>query len=212
MTRFADANNATEAAKANIRIFVAVALDFTSGVIRVHDGIGSITWGGNTYEGVGKFGSIETVDESAEVIARPVTLLLSGVESGLISTALTEAYQGRTATIFLGFMNLDTGALIATPETAWEGRMNQMNVSMSAGAATIKLTCEHRLRREPRIGRYTDQDQQILFVGDRFFDLIPDIKGFVAKWGDRDAIYPAAPIGGGTGGMYEGQEFTRYRV
>lgn len=213
MTRFADANNSTEAAKPSIRIFVAVAMDFSSGIVRVHDGVGDVTFGGNTYDGVGRLGSIEAVDESVEIIAKPLTLTLSGVESGLLSSALTEVYQGRAVTVYLGFMNLDTGALIGTPETAWEGKMNQMSISAAAGTAAIKLTCEHRLRREPIIARYTDQDQNLLFSGDRFFDLIPSIKGFVAKWGDRDAIYQVA-TGTGQGGNQMGDYGigTRYRL
>jgi hypothetical protein len=67
--------------------------------------------------------------------------------------------------------------------------MNQMSISSSEGTAEIRLTCEHRLRREPRIARYTNEDQQLLFSGDKFFDLVPNIKGFVSRWGDRDSSY-----------------------
>lgn len=193
MTRFASATNSTEAAKNAVRLFVAVDLDFASGHVRVHDGIGQIAWGGNTYEGIGQFGGIEAVSESTDVIARPLSLTLSGVDSSLVSVTMTEVYQNRQATIFVGFVNESTNAVVATPETAWEGRMNQMTLSAAGGAANIRLTCEHRLRREPRIARYTNEDQQLLFSGDKFFDLVPSIKGFVARWGDRDAGYGGVP-------------------
>jgi len=184
VTRFASATNSTEADKKAIRMFIAVALDFTSGMVRVHDGLGSITWGGNSYEGVGTLGGIEQVDESVEVIARPLSLTLSGVETSLVSTAMTETYQNRTVTIYLGFLDETTNAVIDTPEVSWEGRMNQMSISSSDGGAAIRLTCEHRLRREMRIARYTNEDQQLLHSGDRFFDLVTSIKGFVSKWGE----------------------------
>jgi hypothetical protein len=165
-------------------MFIAVALDFTSGMVRVHDGIGSISWGGNTYDGVGTLGGVEQVDESVDVIARPLSLTLSGVETSLVSTAMTETYQNRTVTIYLGFLDETTNAVIDTPEVSWEGRMNQMSISSSEGGAVIKLSCEHRLRREKRIARYTNEDQQLLHSGDRFFDLVTNIKGFVSKWGE----------------------------
>jgi hypothetical protein len=165
-------------------MFIGVALDFTSGMVRVHDGIGTIIWGGNSYEGVGTLGGVEQVDESVEVIARPLSLTLSGVETSLVSTAMTETYQNRTVTIYLGFLDETTNAVIDTPEVSWEGRMNQMSISSSEGGAVIKLTCEHRLRREMRIARYTNEDQQLLHSGDRFFDLVTNIKGFVSKWGE----------------------------
>jgi len=210
VTRFADSANQTEAAKQSVKMFVAVALDFSSGFVRAHDGIGTITWGGNDYLRLGQFGGIEAAQESVEVISRAISLTLSGVDSSLISTAMTETYQNRTATVYLGFLNSDTNALIGTPETAWEGRMNQMSISSTAGAATIRLTCEHRLRREPRIARYTNEDQQLLFAGDRFFDLVYSIKGFVAKWGDRDATYSGG--GGGFQMPYNGDRFRVNRV
>jgi len=184
VTRFASATNSTEANKKAIRMFIAVALDFTSGMVRVHDGIGSISWGGNTYDGVGTLGGVEQVDESVEVIARPLSLTLSGVETSLVSTAMTETYQNRTVTIYLGFLDETTNTVIDTPEVSWEGRMNQMSISSSDGGAAIRLTCEHRLRREMRIARYTNEDQQLLHSGDRFFDLVTSIKGFVSKWGE----------------------------
>ena len=165
-------------------MFLAVALDFTSGMVRVHDGIGSISWGGNTYDGIGTLGGVESVDESVEVIARPLSLTLSGVDTSLVSTAMTETYQNRTVTIYLGFLDEMTNTVVDTPEVSWEGRMNQMSISSSEGGAAIKLTCEHRLRREMRIARYTNEDQQLLFSGDRFFDLVTSIKGFVSKWGE----------------------------
>lgn len=192
MTRFASATNSTEAAKNAIRLFVAADLDFASGHVRVHDGIGQISWGGNTFDGIGSFGGIEAVNDSTDVIARPLTLTLSGVDSSLVSTTMTEVYQNRQATVYVGFINETTGAVIDTPETAWEGRMNQLSLSSAAGTASIRVSCEYRLRREPRIARYTNEDQQLLFSGDKFFDLLPNIKGFVAKWGDRDAVYGGA--------------------
>lgn len=199
MTRFASATNSTEAAKNAVRMFAAVALDFSSGFVRVHDGIGDIVWGGNTYYGIGQFGNIEVVTESIEIIARSISFSLSGVDSSLVNTTLTEVYQNRSATLYVGFVSESTGAVVDTPETVWEGRMNQMSISSSSGTAAIRLSCEHRLRREPRIARYTNEDQQLLFPGDRFFDLIPSIKGFVAKWGD-------ASVGGmGSWGAWTGR-------
>ncbi|CAB4153257.1 hypothetical protein UFOVP605_53 [uncultured Caudovirales phage] len=193
MTRFANANNATAAASRSVRMFIAIDLDFSTGHVYAHDGIGDITFGGNTYLGVGQFGGIEVVQESVEVIARPVVLTLSGVETNLVSTTMTEIYQNRTATLYLGFLNVDANTLIATPEIAWEGRMNQMSISMGVATSSIRLSCEHRLRREPHIARYTDAEQQNEFANDKFFNLLHTINGFVGKWGTRDTGY------GGTG-------------
>lgn len=210
MTRIAAPEFAAEVEKPSVTMAVLVELAYDSGTIRVHDGVGSIVLGGylfteagenltdeasnqlideqgmKTFYGVGELGSIETVEENIEVIARSVTLTVSGLDASLLGEALNENYQNRTVTIYLATINPDTGLLVASPETIWEGRMNQQTVTLSKGEATITITCEHRLRREPRIARYTDADQKQVFSNDRFFDLVPNIEGFVSKWGNKD--------------------------
>ena len=229
MSRIVSGDNAAEAEKASVCMVVLAELDFGSGIVRVHDGVGEITFAGllrmedgdnlqtevpenisleaaaETFYGIGQFGGIDIVDESIEVIARAITLTLSGVDASLVSTTMTENYQNRAVVIYLGFLNETDRTFVDTPEVVWEGRMNQMSLNIAKNVAEIKLTCEYRLRREPRIGRYTDEDQQVIFPGDQFFDLTYAIPGFVSQWGNRDAAYGGGfpgtdGSGRGTGG------------
>lgn len=204
MTRFASNTNETEAAKKNLTMVVLAKLEFSSGTLYVHDGIGSLSFGGDTYVGVGSFGGIESSDEQIELVAKPITLSLSGVDSSIVSSAMTEDYQNKPVTIYLGFLN-DSNAFVATPEIVWEGRMNQMQVSISKGTGSIKLSCEYRLRREPIIARFSDQDQKLAFPGDRFFDLLPTIANYAGKWGQRDVRggNRGSSGGGGGGGSFD---------
>jgi hypothetical protein len=195
MTRLASTNNGTELAREAIQIFIAVDLDFPSGHVRAHDGVGTMTFGGNDYLGVGSFGGIEVAEEAIDLVAKPVKLTLSGVDPSLISSVdSTSPYQGRIATVYMGLVNRDTGTLIDTPETLWEGRMDTMTVSLGPKTGSITLNCEHRLRREPRIARYTNQDQQLAYSGDRFFDVLPKIAGFNGTWGAKGAANDGASL------------------
>lgn len=191
MSRFDSATNEAASARSSVRIFVACDLDFADGHYRAHDGIGTLTWGGNEYEGIGEFGGIEIAEESLDVIAQPIRLTLSGVPGNQlpaehVRTALEEVYQDRQAILYFGLVDNDTNQLLDTPEILWEGRMDQMTVRLSDGVGEIKLSCEHRLRREPRIARYTHEDMQLAYSGDRFFDLVPSIPGYVGKWGAKE--------------------------
>lgn len=192
MTRFASTTNQTAAAELDVRAFVAADLDFASGHIYVHDGIGEISFGGHTYEGVGKFGGVATVDEDISITARPVVLTLSGIDSSHITTLRDEVYQGRSATLYLGLCNDKDNSLLDTPETLWEGRMNQATLTWDGQSVSIAISCEPRLRREPRIARYTDADQQLAYSGDRFFELVPKIPGYRGRWGEKGV---GGPIG-----------------
>ena len=197
MTRFVSSTNATEAAQPSIVMTVLVDLDFSSGNLRVHDGVGTLvmdTSPQQTFLGVGQFGGIEgAVQDSLEVIARPVKLSLTGVDSSLITSAMTEDYQGRQAIIYLGFLDTTTRTFIDTPETIWEGRMDYMEVEMGRESGTIRVNCEHRLRKEPRISRYTNEDQQIAYPGDTFFKYLPNIQGFKSQWGDKATAFITTP-------------------
>lgn len=198
MSRIVSATNATEADKPSITIVVMADLDFSSGMLRVHDGSGNLSFGGNTYLGAGQLAGLDVIDENIDIVARGIKLSLSGVDTSIVVPAMTEVYQNRDVTLYLGFVSSSTGALLATPETIWEGRMNQMTINIDKGSAVVELTCEHRLRREPRVARYTDEDQRQIFPGDRFFDLTYAIPGFISKWGARDTYYgsggtPASP-------------------
>jgi hypothetical protein len=176
-----------------------VDMDFSSGHVRVHDGLGPLAFSGNTYDGVGKYGGIEAVTETLDVIARPLKLTLSGVDASLVTTTMTETYQNRSCTVYLGILDQTTMTFVATPETVWEGRMDTMQIEIADGSATIKLNCEHRLYREPRIARYTDQDEQLAYSGDTFFNLMYQIPGFRSQWGSVNTNYSGG-VGTGSGG------------
>lgn len=206
MSRFASALNTAAAEKRQVRMFLAVDLDFSSGHVRAHDGIGTYSWGGADYLGIGQLGSISLSEENTETVARPLSLTLSGVDSSLVTTTMTEIYQNRTAILYIGFIDLETNATIATPEIIWEGKMNQMSLSVQGPTCTIKLTCEYRLRREPRIARYTSADQTLVYSGDKFFDLVPQIPGYVGRWGQENVF-----AGGSAPGVSPGVDPRRVR-
>ena len=202
MTRFVSTVNQTESEKPSIVMSVFVDLDFSSGHLRLHDGIGTIVddFASPTvsYLGVGKFGGIDgAVMDSTDVIAKPIKLSLTGVDSAVISSAMTEDYQGRAVVIYLGFVN--GGALVSSLQSVWEGRMDYLGIELSEGTGTISVNCEHRLRREPRIARYTDEDQQTAHSGDTFFHLLPHIQGFKSQWGDKPSQFTA---GGSIPGIF----------
>lgn len=204
MTRWASGNNATEAAKQSIVLVILVSLDFASGTLYVHDGFGTLTFGGNDYLGLGKLGGIDQVSEDLENVSKTVQLTLSGVDPSLITTAMTENYQGRLVKIYAGLLDITTNVFIDTPESFWAGRMDFMTIDLSQGGATMRMNCEHRTYREPVIARYTDQDQQLAYPGDTFFNLLWQIPNAIAQWGSVTASYPAnvPPTGipGGRGG------------
>jgi hypothetical protein len=188
MTRWASNTNETTAAQSSVYIVTLAKFEFDSGTLFVHDGVGPLVFDGDTYVGVGNYGSFDIVDENIDNVARGIRVSLSGVDPAIIPTVMTEIYQGRNATFYIAFLN-DDMAFVANPEEVWAGRMDVMSISMDKNSATIELRCEYRLRKEPSVARYTDEDLRLQYSGDRFFDLLSKIPGYVSQWGDKRNSY-----------------------
>jgi hypothetical protein len=203
MTRWASGTNETAAAQASVSLRTLVDLDFSSGMVRGHDGVGDIVHSSNTYLGLAGYGGLQVVREDTQGGINALKLTLAG-PSAILTSAMTETYQGRDAVLYVGLVN-EAGAWVATAEELWRGKMDVMEIEISKEVSVITLTCETRLRKEPRVARYIDTDQQMLYSGDRFFELVPKIPGYKVKWGAKD-YGTGVGAGGGSGPIYKWDE------
>jgi len=172
-----------------VRLVTFASLDFVSGTIYVHDGIGTYTWGGHDWLGVGDFGGISSVEEGQEVSPYALTLKLSGLDPSLISSAMTEDYFMREVNVYLGILS-DVDALIDTPTQIWSGFMDVMKFTVGAdGGDSIELTAESELSKFDRSKnlRYTHQQQQKRDATDLFFEFLKDIQGLKVTWGSKNS-------------------------
>jgi hypothetical protein len=175
-----------------------VELAFPSGTVRVHNSVGTLSFGGNDYFGVGAFGSISPMEESIDLVDNPVTVNLSSITQEIIDAIKTDNIFGRDADIYLGALNADD-ELEGTPTNWISGYMehasllvgteNGVSISIQTRASRLKL----------RNGkRFTLEDHQQDYSGDLFFEYLSDTIEAQVQWGgDKvDTGYS----GGGTGG------------
>lgn len=178
MTRSMTGAALTETAKPEIRMALLGEFDFEpppdgAGTMNMWTGVGTLSWDGKSWLGVGDLAGIGVVAEKAGTVASGRTFTLSGVDSALITTALTENYQGREVKTWIAFFDANM-ALVADPIQDYGGIMDNMDVSDSGDVADIQLRTESYLRRLATSNerRYTDQDQQERFSGDVFFQYV----------------------------------------
>jgi hypothetical protein len=160
-------------------------LEFPSGTVYLHNSLGTFTWGGFDWLGVGDLGAISQVEEAMDVSPYAITLSLSGLNSTITGAALTENYFMHNATIYIGVLDADA-ELITTPTQIWAGYMDQMNMTVGAdGGDGIELICESELSRFNRASNlmYTNVAQQEKSTGDLFFSHIHRIEGAKINWG-----------------------------
>lgn len=187
MTRFAAVENETATEQPHVPYVMFADFDFASGHVRLNSAARSYSFGGNTYEAVGKLAGIGPVRESADLSPDKLEFTLSGVDNSLIMTTLGENYHGRSATLYVGYLNAD-GGLVADPHLLWEGRMDVMAIRTEAGGSIISLSCENRLVLWNRAANwlYSHDHQRLLFPGqtDNFFDQVETLTDKIARWGD----------------------------
>jgi hypothetical protein len=189
-------NDAVKAALASqhVEIVSFAKLEFPSGTVYLHNSLGTLTWGGNDWLGVGDLGAISQVEEALDVSPYAITLTLSGLNTTITAAALTENYFMHSATIYIGVLDSDA-ELITTPTQIWSGYMDQMNMSVGAdGGDGIEMICESELSRFNRSSNlmYTNVSQQAKSSGDLFFNHIHKVEGAKINWG-------ASQMPGGTG-------------
>ena len=168
--------------------FFATELAFNTGTLRFWNGYGDITMtaGGssNTFTGLGDATGISPIDEQSLIQASGANLVLNGVKSSLIATALSAQYSNRDGKIFLGLFDSSKN-VIADVYTLFVGKMDVMVIRESGDTCTIELKLENRLiaLERPNLRRMTDEDQKNLFSGDKGFEFIADLQDKELVWG-----------------------------
>jgi len=166
-----------------IEVFYAVDLAFDSGNLRLWTGYGDKTINSQTYQGTGDLLAIDGLEEASDLSARGTTLTLSGLDTSIITYALTEEYQGRLVTIYWGVGS-------ETVEV-FSGYMDKMTIQDAAESATISLTVESRLiaLERPNVRRYTRESHAAvrtakgLSGSDTFFDWVTKLQDKQIVWG-----------------------------
>lgn len=170
---------------AHAQIVAFVELAFDSGTHRYTTAAHDISWNGYSWVGVGNIASIEPVKDTEALEATGLKLALSGIPTSLVSLALSEHVQGKTAKMWVAGID-STGAVVADPVLEFQGRVDTLFISDTAESATIGINVESRLAdfQRPNARRFTDADQQKAYPGDRFFS-------HVAAMNEKELIWPA---------------------
>jgi hypothetical protein len=208
--RTLDANLEAEATSSEFNYLVFVALQFPSGNVYLHNGIGTYSFGGNDYLGVGGFGTISALEDTLGGQVRPITLSLSSITPEIIDAVLTDDVYGRSADIYVGALNSD-GELLGTPDNWFSGYMENSSINLGEeDGVSIRIQSRAARLNQRNNKRYTMEDHQAEFPGDMFFEFLQYLQDPNVAWGGEkvrtgytnqtDGLTPSPGGGGGGGG------------
>jgi hypothetical protein len=165
-----------------------VELHFVTGPMYVWSGYGSKSWNGHTWLGVGSFGGVSVIEEGSTLKARGISLTLSGIDTAVLQDVLEDYRQGLPVLVYLGMFD-GAGVLIPDPVCSWAGLTDQPTISVSGEQAVIEVAAESELVswNVSVERRYTNEDQQLDFPGDRGLEYVNSIQEITIFWGRHPA-------------------------
>ena len=174
----------TAIAQSQYMPFLFVELNFASGFLRLCTAGHDIPWNGFTWIGVGKIGTVDTINEDTALQANGYRLSLSGLDPDIIAIAMQEDYQGRACKMWLPLVDIATGAIVADPLMVVRARMDAMELQ-HGHQATVSLIVESELAAwdRPKVRRYTDADQKSEYSTDRGFEFVAETSTRTLSWG-----------------------------
>lgn len=184
-TRNLDSDLQTSAESASFNYVVFVDLAFPTGNVRVHNSVGTKSFGGNDYLGVGGFGTISAMEESIDLVDNPIQISLSSITPEIINAVRTDDIYGRDADIYLGALDQD-GELLGTPTNWISGYMEQAAVQVGEeNAVTIQVQTRAAKLKQQNNKRWTIEEHQVEFPGDLFLEFLPSLQEAQANWGGQ---------------------------
>ena len=186
MSRSISATNLAEINASHLHPVTLVKIEFDEPVY-AHSGIGIITYDGNEYTGVGQLGQIDATKESEDLRPMSITITLSGVNETFLADALKSGNYGDVVTIYEGYRQ-DDGTLVDDPIIVWKGKYEHSGI-LADKESSVSITAQHDLAilDEKDGSRFSDEDQQRRYPGDKFFEFIHNMATIKLLWGDVNA-------------------------
>jgi hypothetical protein len=192
-------------------IFFAVKAEFDTDDILVWSGSDDIVINSETYTGAGQLLSIGSVEEGLELKSNGLNVSLSGMDETILNYALTENYQNRPITLYLGYVMGGTNEVAGTL-TLFKGRMTSLTIDDTPQGSRVSIDAENRLvdLDRPSNFRYTKESQNFLHDGDTGFNRVASLQDKQINWGKTSST--AGGGGGGGGNGSSGDDSSQGRV
>lgn len=170
-------------------------LEFRTGTERYWSGTAPITWDGHTWQPVGKLGGVSPMESTEDFRANGLQLTVQGLPSSAFATidALEAAdYKGCRARFVIAIMDGDFQTVIhPIPRYFYIDTVDYALEPDIGGVCTVGLEVETRRASRAKVRRYTPQDQEREFPGDKAFEFVPYIaSGVDIKWGSGGKFFP----------------------
>ena len=177
----------TQLTSGSLRPFYAIKMNFTSGTLLLATTYADLVIGGNTYLGTGNIIGVSPITETSDTRASGLEIVLNGLDTSILSAGLTEDTQGMVVEVYFGVLTTtnNADAVVETPYQIFSGFIDSMVLEENGEESSLKFTVENKLitLEIPTDRRYTDQDQQNFFSGDKGCNFVTSLQDKSVAWG-----------------------------
>ena len=177
----------TQLTSGSLRPFYAIKMNFISGTLLLATTYADLVIGGNTYLGTGNIIGVSPITETSDTRASGLEIVLNGLDTSILSAGLTEDTQGMVVEVYFGVLTTtnNADAVVETPYQIFSGFIDSMVLEENGEESSLKFTVENKLitLEIPTDRRYTDQDQQNFFSGDKGCNFVTSLQDKSVAWG-----------------------------
>jgi hypothetical protein len=174
-------------AQQHVECLNLVELDWPSGTVRVHSGLGKVTYNGQSYIGIGNLGSIDSLTDTGEVGDTGISLTLSGVDAALVAAVVDDDAIESSGRVFFAVLDEHSRLHDANVCPLFAGTVKRVVVRQgNQPQITVELVADAINR--PRCGnwRWTDNShRQRTDADDGFCKFIEKMAERPFYWGSQ---------------------------
>ena len=183
MARDISSDLINEVAKEVLYPFFALHIDLPDPVY-AWSGVGTLTFEGHDWLGVGSFGGFGSLEEMSDGTASQMSFSLSGIETSFYEYLIEQPFRNALAELWIGALDETMTRVTAGPSMIYRGRLVAADLT-DGDQITIQVTVERSSRDQTRqrVRRYTDAEQQRRYPGDKFFEYQAQMQSVQVLWG-----------------------------
>lgn len=171
---------------ATVVMAVLVEAEFASGAMRMWTGIGTRTFGGREWKGIGSIIAISEITRLQNGQADPFEITVMAAED-ILRLGLTEFREealDRALNVYLQFLNFEADTALGEPWQIRDGIMRGASLTVDQDSQTLSIKCDtlSSRRNRPPFGMLTDRDQKARFPGDRGLEFVHSLDGKEITW------------------------------
>jgi hypothetical protein len=184
MPRTIDNTTKLESKKNTLQSVALVEILHTVAPIRLHTGIGDLVYNSNTFQGIGTLGRISSIGENSSMASTSIDLSLSGIDTNLINTFNRKDIQNSNVTIWHGYLDDSTGALLV-PVIVFNGFVNNTSVDIGKETSVINVNVIDEFTRWQKNlpKRYNNESQTSDYPNDILFSRQTEMLQETITWG-----------------------------